>query len=233
MPGSSSCDAPRIRRPTGAGGVNRVTTSQPVVSRPSDALFREVLQMAPVATAVLDRAGLVVACNRAFVELVQVPAGSVEGEPFLGWLARSAEREGFGRSFMGLREKEAGRGFVLEVGLVPQLGPRVNCVVRVNRLADGHVTVTCHPAAGQSESPEAELGLAVTRSLDALDQGMLLVDLESKVVHANPAAVKLLGEEIVGRSFLELADPDSVSTLTRALTVARAGSWQGAAWRTQ
>ncbi|MCA9705260.1 MAG: PAS domain-containing protein [Myxococcales bacterium] len=194
---------------------------------PGDALFREVLQVAPVATAVLDRAGLVVACNRAFSELVQVPVGSVEGEPFLGWLARANEREGFGRAFMGLRNKEAGRAFALDVGLVPKLGPRVDCSVRVHRLTDGHVTVTCHPATGASPSPETELGLAVTRSLDALDQGMLLVDLESKVVHANPAAVKLLGDRIVGRSFLELADPDSVSTLTRALSVARAGSWQG------
>jgi len=214
----------------GQGGprVERVTASSPTVSgSQSDALFREVLQVAPVATAVLDRAGLVVACNRAFVELVQVPARKAVGEPFLGWLARSSEREGFGRAFMGLREKEVGRGFQLDVALVPELGPRVECLVRASRLADGHVTVTCHPAAGQSLSPEAELGLAVTRSLDALDQGVLLVDLESKIVHANPAAIKLLGEGIAGRSFLELADPDSVHQLTRALTVARAGSWQG------
>jgi PAS domain S-box-containing protein len=80
---------------------------------------------------------------------------------------------------------------------------------------------------GASLSPEAELGIAVTRSLDALDQGVLLVDLESKIVHANPAAIKLLGEGITGHSVLELADPDFVPQLTRALTVARAGSWQG------
>jgi PAS domain S-box-containing protein len=161
------------------------------------------------------------------VELVQVPARKAMGEPFLGWLARAGEREGFGRAFMGLRDKEAGRGFQLDVALVPELGPRVECTVRVARLADGHVTVTCHPSSGQSPSPEAELGLAVTRSLDALDQGVLLVDLDSKIVHANPAAIKLLGDPIAGHSFLELADPDSVSQLTRALTVARAGSWHG------
>lgn len=208
--------------------MERVTSSSPTVSgAQSDALFREVLQVAPVATAVLDRAGLVVACNRAFVDLVQVPARKAVGEPFLGWLARSSEREGFGRAFMGLREKEVGRGFQLDVALVPELGPRVECTVRASRLADGHVTVTCHPAAGQSLSPEAELGIAITRSLDALDQGVLLVDLESKIVHANPAAIKLLGEGIAGRSVLELADPDFVPQLTRALTVARAGSWQG------
>lgn len=207
--------------------MENVTAASPTVSGSNDQLFREVLQVAPIATAVLDRAGLVVACNRAFVELVQVPARKAVGEPFLGWLARSSEREAFGRAFMGLRDKEPGHAFVLDVGLVPMLGPRVDCVVRVHRLADGHVTVTCHPADGKTVSPEAELGLAVTRSLDALDQGMLLVDLDSKIVHANPAAITLLGEAIAGRSFLELADPDSVPQLTRALTVARAGSWQG------
>ncbi|MCX4239933.1 ATP-binding protein [Paraliomyxa miuraensis] len=204
-----------------------MTASSPTVASSTDDLYREVLQVAPIATAVLDRAGLVVACNRVFVELVQVPARKAVGEPFLGWLARSSEREAFGRAFMGLRDKEPGHGFVLDVGLVPMLGPRVDCVVRAHRLGDGHVTVTCHPADGKTASPEAELGLAVTRSLDALDQGMMLVDLDSKIVHANPAAITLLGEAIAGRSFLELADPDSVPQLTRALTVARAGSWQG------
>src|SRR5690606_29087684 len=97
----------------------RVTGPAPTLSGSRDDLFREVLQMAPLATAVLDRAGLLVACNRAFVELVQVPARAAVGEPFLGWLARSSEREGFGRAFMGLRDKEPGRGFVLDAGLVP------------------------------------------------------------------------------------------------------------------
>ncbi len=207
--------------------MERVTHAQPTVDPATEGLFREALQVAPTATALLDRSGLVAACNRAFVELVQVPAREVVGEPFLGWLARANQREGFGRAFMGLRDKDPGRGFVLDVGLVPRLGPRVDCVVRTHRLSDGHVTVTCHPASAKAVSPEAELGLAVTRSLDALDQGMLLVDLDSKIVHANPAALELLGDGIAGRSFLELADPDSVSQLTRALTVARAGSWQG------
>ncbi|MEM7156405.1 MAG: ATP-binding protein [Myxococcota bacterium] len=207
--------------------MDRVTEAHTAVPGRHDALFREVVQLAPVATAVLDRSGLVVVCNRAFVELVQVPARKAVGEPFLGWLARANEREGFGRAFMGLRDKDTGRGFALDVGLVPKLGPRIDCNVRVHRLADGHVAVTCHRQGGKALSPEAELGLAVTRSLDALDQGMLLVDLEGKVVHANPAANELLGDGIVGRSFLELADPDSVSQLTRALTVAHAGSWQG------
>lgn len=207
--------------------MDRVTRARPSVSGTNDALFREALQVAPVATAVLDKAGLVIECNRAYVDLVQLPPRQVVGEPFLGWIGRANQREGFGRAFMGLRDKEPGLGFALDVELVPKLGPRVTCAVRVHRLSEGYVSVTCHPAVGKSRSPEAELGLAVTRSLDALDQGMLLVDLESNIVHANPAANKLLGEEIVGRSFLELAEGDSVSRLTRALAVAHTGSWQG------
>jgi PAS domain S-box-containing protein len=192
-----------------------------------DGLFREVVDALPMATAVLDRSGLVVAANRAFADLLQATARELEGEPLLLWLARASERESFGRAFMGLRDKEPGAGFVLEVGLVPKLGPRVDCVIRSCRLSQGHVSITCHPLHGHSISPETELGLAVTRSLDALDQGVLLVDEEGKVVHANPAGIALLGEGTVGRSLLELSSGDSLRTLGRALALARSGSWQG------
>ncbi len=203
-------------------------TEAAMPSPPTEAtLLREVVEVVPVATAVLDRAGIVVVANRAFADLLQGRPAQLVGEPFLGWLARASEREGFGRAFIGLRDKDAGQGFVLDAGLLARLGPRVDCVVRANRLADGHVAVTCHRTSAKAVEPEAELGLAVTRSLDALDQGVLLVDLETKLVHANPAALKLLGDRIVGRSFLELADPAHVTVLTRALTVARTGSWQG------
>jgi PAS domain S-box-containing protein len=205
-----------------------VTEAVPVVNATGEAaLLREVVEVVPVATAVLDRAGIVTVANRAFADLLQVRATQLVGEPFLGWLARASEREGFGRAFIGLRAKEVGHGFVLDAGLLARLGPRVDCVIRANRLSDGHVAVTCHRTSVNAVEPEAELGLAVTRSLDALDQGVLLVDLETKVVHANPAAIKLLGDRIIGRSFLELSDPGHVSILTRALTVARTGSWQG------
>ncbi|MEM6994922.1 MAG: ATP-binding protein [Myxococcota bacterium] len=190
-------------------------------------LFRDVVEAVPIATLVLDRAGLVTAANRAFTELVQVPAAQSLGEPFLGWLSRASAREGFGRSFLGLRDKEPGSGFVLDVTIRPRLGPSADCVVRGTKLAGGWVAVTCHRATAKSTSPEADLGLAITRSLDALDQGVLLVATDGKVVHANPAGQGLLGEAIVGRNFLELADPASVPQLDRALRVARAGSWQG------
>jgi PAS domain S-box-containing protein len=193
----------------------------------TDALFRHVVDVVPIATAVLDRAGLVLSANRAFAELLQLPAVDVVGEPFLMWLSRASEREAFGRAFMALRERDAGSGFVLDLGFLPRLGPRVECVVRSSKLPDGHAVVTCHPSSGNRLAPEAELGLAVTRSLDALDQGVLLVDADGKVVHANPEGIKLLGDGIVGRSVLEMVGSTSVHTVSRALTVARSGSWHG------
>ncbi len=190
-------------------------------------LFRDVVDALPVATVVLDSAGLVVAANTAFAELLQITARDCKDEPFLLWLSRASEREGFGRAFRALADREPGSGFVLDVGLLPRLGPRVDCVVRSSRLRGGEVTVTCHPSSTSRLAPEAELGLAVTRSLDALDQGVLLVDNDGRVVHANPSATKLLGAGIIGRSVLELASRSDVPHLSRALTVARAGSWQG------
>lgn len=202
------------------------------LSAPSDGpgeggLHREVVSKLPVATLVLDSAGLVVDANKAFADLLHLTPEACVGEPFLLWLSRASEREGFGRAFRSLQEREGGRGFALEVGLLPRLGPRVDCLVRSARLTDGAVAVTCHPTSPSRMGPEAELGVAVTRSLDALDQGVLLVDNDGRVVHANPSATALLGEGIVGRSVLELASRGDVPTLSRALTVARTGSWQG------
>lgn len=198
----------------------------PVVQGEQDDLFRDVVDALPVPTVVLDRAGLLVSANRAFSDLVQQPGERLTAEPFLGWLSRASEREGFGRAFMGLRERHRG-GFVLELGILPKYGPPVDCVVRANRLQDGHVVLTCQTASESVRSTEAELGLAVTRSLDALDQGVLLIDAEGKVVHTNPAAVSLVGGRIVGRSVLELAGRATVPILSRALTVARSGGWHG------
>jgi len=199
--------------------------SAPVLG--AEGLFRNVVDVVPVATVVLDPAGLVMVANRAFCELLNLAVVQVVGEPFLGWLARAPEREGFGRAFLGLRARPSGAGFAVDLGLTPRLGPRIDCLVRSSRLDDGHVVVTCTPSRPHGLSPEAELGLAVTRSLDALDQGVLWVDAEGMVVHANPAGVALLGEGIVGRSVLELTSGPSVRVLARALGAAQAGSWQG------
>ncbi len=190
-------------------------------------LHRDVVAALPVATVVLDSAGLVVDANKAFADLLHLTAEACLGEPFLLWLSRASEREGFGRAFRALRERDSGRGFALEVGLLPRLGPRVDILVRSASLPGGAVVVTCHPTSPSRLGPEAELGVAVTRSLDALDQGVLLVDNDGRVVHANPSATTLLGEGIVGRSVLELASRGDVPALSRALTVARTGSWQG------
>ncbi len=190
-------------------------------------IHREVVAKLPVATLVLDSAGLVVDANKAFADLLHLTPEACVGEPFLLWLSRASEREGFGRAFRALQQRERGRGFALEVGLLPRLGPRVDCLVRSASLTGGAVAVTCHPTSPSRMGPEAELGVAVTRSLDALDQGVLLVDNDGRVVHANPSATALLGEGIVGRSVLELASRGDVPTLSRALTVARTGSWQG------
>ena len=192
-----------------------------------EGMHREVVANLPVATVVLDAAGLVVDANKAFADLLHLTPEACQGEPFLLWLSRASEREGFGRAFRSLREREGGRGFALEVGLLPRLGPRVDCLVRSASLSGGAVAVTCHPSSPSRMGPEAELGVAVTRSLDALDQGVLLVDNDGRVVHANPSATQLLGEGIVGRSVLELASRGDVPALSRALTVARTGSWQG------
>jgi len=212
----------------------QATSGHPVISQgaadaAADAggLFREVVEAVPIATVVLDHAGLVATANKAFTDLIQVPVGSVVGEPFLGWLSRASAREGFGRSFLALRDKDVGSGFVLQLTIRPQLGPSADCTVRATKLSSGGAVVTCHRAMAKSRSPETDLGLAMTRSLDALDQGVLLVATDGRVVHANPAGHRLLGAGLVGRSFLELADPASVPQLERALRVGRAGSWQG------
>ncbi len=181
----------------------------------------------PVAACLLDRAGMVLWHNRAFAELLQRPAGQIDGEPLLGWLGRSSEREGFGRAFMAMREREVGSAFAIDAGLAARLGPPASCRIRAVKLDATHIGLSCLPIAAAESSPEAELGLAVTRGLDALEQGVLLVDGDARVMHCNPAAIKLLGDALVGRSVLELVEGGHVAALTRGLTVARGGSWQG------
>jgi len=181
----------------------------------------------PIATVLLDRSGLVASHNRAFAELLQRADEAIDGEPFLGWIARASEREGFGRAFIGLRDRDVGTGFAIDVGLVPRLGPATSCRLRAIKLEGGSVGLSCLPNAPATGSPEAELGLAVTRGLDALDQGVLFVDGDARIVHSNPTGTKLLGEGIVGRNLLELGETAQTATLTRALALARGGSWQG------
>jgi PAS domain S-box-containing protein len=182
----------------------------------------------PIASVLLKASGLVVTANRAFLELTQSARGTVEGEPFLAWIGRASEREAFGREFMDLRKRPVGYAFLRELDLVAALGPGSRASVRANKLSESLVLVTCTRAAERTD-PQGELGRSVTRALDALDQGVLLVDGEGRIVHANPAARNLLQEGLVGRGFLELAPPAQVDDFARALKLARAGSWHAEA----
>jgi len=193
-------------------------------SQPRD--FHDVMQGLPMPAVVLNPGGIVVSANGAFADLVQVDRGEIIGEPFLTWIGRSGDREAFGREFMNMKRRKSGHSFVRELSLVAALGPPTSRSVRVNKLDGGHLLVTCDRPAAQGDA-QTELGRAVTRALDALEQGVVLVDSSATIVHANPAARTLLGDGIVGRTLLQLVRPGDVDGLSRALSLARAGSWQG------
>lgn len=187
---------------------------------------QSILSGLPIPGVLLKSSGIVVSANRAFAELLQADRGMIEGEPLLSWIGRAGDREAFGREFMDLRKRPVGHNFARDLELMAALGPNTSCTVRANKLSEAHVLVTCAPAEARGD-PNTELGRAVTRALDALDQGVLLVDGEGRIVHANPAAVGLLQEGLVGRGFLELAHPSQVEDFARALQLSRAGSWHG------
>jgi PAS domain S-box-containing protein len=184
-----------------------------------------VVQGMPSAAAILDASGIVRSANAALAELLGLERSRLEDEPWLTWIRGQGEREAFGREFLGLRARGDGDAFVRDLDLRPQLGPVIRCKVRACRLSHGQVLVTVQRA--EVSDPEAELGRAVTRALDALDQGVFLVDGEGRIVHVNPAAQKLLGSGLVGRSFLDIIAHGRVDELARALSLSRAGSWHG------
>lgn len=188
---------------------------------PHAALLRGLL----IPSAVLDPSGIVVAANRALAEVLRIDRMQIEGEPLLTWIRRPNEREAFGREFLGLRKRGSGHAFTRDLELAPVLGPALRCRVRAAKLDEGQVLVTCERPI--SSDAETELGRAVTRALDSLDQGVLLVDGEGRIVHANPAAQDLLGDAIVGRGLLDFAEPGFLDTLGRGLALARDGSWFG------
>jgi len=207
------------------------------------AAFGEIVDALAVPTAVLNPAGIVVACNQALLEHLHRPRPEVVGEPLLGWIARASERAAFGRAFMGMRPRLPGHRFSLEISLVPALGRPLPCLIRACKLASDNVLVTCEPEQGE-RVPETEMGRALTRGLEALDHGLLLLDGQGRIVHANPAArelfsglgsARVLAEEpsgisaggLLGRSLLELADPEGARTLSQGMSQARAGNWHG------
>ena len=195
---------------------------EPVVDEQPQA---QLLRGLAIAAAVLDSSGIVVAANRTLAELLRMDRSQIEGEPLLTWIRRRNEREAFGREFLGLRKRGLGQAFTRDLELAPSLGPALRCRVRAAKLGAREVLVTCQRA--QVADAETELGRAVTRALDGLDQGVLLVDGEGRIVHANPSAQDLLGDSIVGRGLLELAEPAFLDLLGRGLALARDGSWIG------
>ncbi|WP_146158455.1 ATP-binding protein [Enhygromyxa salina] len=185
----------------------------------------QILRGLVIPSAVLDASGIVLAANRSMAELLRMDRLQIEGEPLLMWIRRPNEREAFGREFLGLRKRARGQAFTRDLELAPSLGLALRCRVRAAKLDRDEVLVTCERS--QVADAETELGRAVTRALDGLDQGVLLVDGEGRVVHANPAAQDLLGDAIVGRGLLELAEPAFLDQLGRGLALSRDGSWIG------
>lgn len=190
-----------------------------------ESLYAEAFEAHPVPSAILDPAGIVLSANQALCDLLQSTHDAVVGEPVLGWMGRAAQRAAFGRAFRTLRDREVGSAFSLDLSIDGGLGTGIPCIVRAHRLRSGFVFFTADKAT--ASGVDDELGTAITRSLDALDQGVLLIEPQGRIVRANPAAAKILGTDITGHSFLELVDPDEVDGLGRALAMAHAGSWQG------
>jgi PAS domain S-box-containing protein len=244
--GSKTSSFPRVGAPPmGAGTISERTmhlgaerTQHQGVASPF-AAFGEIVDALAVPTAVLNTAGIVVACNQALLEQLHRPRPEVVGEPLLGWIARASERAAFGRAFMGMRPRLPGHRFTLEISLSPALGRPLPCLLRACKLASDNVLVTCEAELGE-RIPEMEMGRALTRGLEALDHGLLLLDGAGRIVHANPAARELfagspghrhdgatLSTNLLGRSLLELADPEGARTLSQGMSQARAGNWHG------
>ncbi len=242
--GSKTSSFPRVGPPSSPGTISDRTmqhgadrTQYQAVASPF-AAFGEIVDALAVPTAVLNTAGIVVACNQALLEQLHRPRPEVIGEPLLGWIARASERAAFGRAFMGMRPRLAGHRFSLEISLSPALGRPLPCLLRACKLASDNVLVTCEAELGE-RIPEMEMGRALTRGLEALDHGLLLLDGAGRIVHANPAARELfagssgrgagstVSTNLLGRSLLELADPEGARTLSQGMSQARAGNWHG------
>ncbi len=210
-----------VKRTSSFKLASQLAPSRPEAERP----HARLLQGLAIPAAVLSASGIVLAANRSVAELLRIDRAQLESEPLLTWIRRANEREAFGREFLGLRKRGPGQAFTRDLELAPSLGPAVRCRVRAAKLDNREILVTFERA--QAADPETELGRAVTRALDGLDQGVLLVDGEARIVHANPAAQDLLGEGIVGRGLLELVEHGFHDQLARGLALARDGSWIG------
>jgi len=189
--------------------------------------YDELLDALPIPAVVLSTAGFILAANRAFVDRLHLALDVVIGEPLLAWIGRASERGAFGRAFLALRQRAAGQAFTTSLTLVPAIGSPITCLARTCKLSSGNILTTCEIDNNVDHSPEAAMGRAVVRGLEALAQGMLVLDSRGQIVHANPAAGELLGSRLVGRSLLELVSPGEVDRLAEALSQAEAGNWHG------
>ncbi|MDC0720009.1 ATP-binding protein [Nannocystis bainbridge] len=156
--------------------------------------YSEIVAALAMPAAVLTPAGLILAANPGLAE--GLAAHDLGGEPFLGYIARASERSAFGRAFTGLRGRPAGHSFSLELTLVPGRGRTWPCAVRASKLASDNVLLT-FTAPERSQTPD--VGRALARCLEALDQGLLLLDGAGMIVHANPAARVLFAGDVRGR----------------------------------
>ncbi|MCY0985655.1 ATP-binding protein [Nannocystis sp. ILAH1] len=156
--------------------------------------YSEIVAALAMPAAVLTPAGLILAANPGLAE--GLAAADLSGEPFLAYIARASERSAFGRAFTGLRGRPAGHNFSLELTLVPGRGRAWPCAVRASKLASDNVLLT-FTAPERSQTPD--VGRALARCLEALDQGLLLLDGAGMIVHANPAARALFAGDARGR----------------------------------
>ncbi|WAS98923.1 ATP-binding protein [Nannocystis punicea] len=156
--------------------------------------YAEIVAALAMPAAVLTPAGLILAANPGLAE--GLAAADLSGEPFLAYIARASERSAFGRAFTGLRGRPAGHNFSLELTLVPGRGRAWPCAVRASKLASDNVLLT-FTAPERSQTPD--VGRSLARCLEALDQGLLLLDGAGMIVHANPAARALFAGEVRGR----------------------------------
>ncbi|MFZ6179682.1 ATP-binding protein [Nannocystis pusilla] len=157
--------------------------------------YSEIVAALAMPAAVLTPAGLILAANPGLAE--GLAAADLSGEPFLAYIARASERSAFGRAFTGLRGRPAGHNFSLELTLVPGRGRAWPCAVRASKLASDNVLLT-FTAPERSQTPD--VGRALARCLEALDQGLLLLDGAGMIVHANPAARALFAGDVRGRA---------------------------------
>ena len=175
---------------------------------------------------ILDEAGMVLCANDAASALLQVERSALVDEPLLTWIGGAQGRAGFGRQFLALTRGGEHESFSRELDVRPRLGPPVPCHCRVARVTGFGVLLTLEALAIDGDV-DADYGRAVTRALDALDEGVMLIDATGKVVHSNAFARHLLGGRVEGRALHELVTTQETTGVAEALSLAQAGSWRG------